>query len=303
MSVRTSGTRPKQLDRAAGAISGAVLVPWIVLVAITVWGIDYYASPLGERMRHDLHAVLRPSGDVGQTAGVLTFAGFLFLWLYPLRKRLGGAARWAGGVARWLEVHIVVGLTLPLLGAVHAAWRFDGIIGLGYWAMLIVAASGVIGRYVYARIPRDRSGLELGAEELAQQRRQLLLELTQVTGLEREVVESILAADPVPARGSNVVSTLSRMVQDDLLRRRAVATLSARLKSLEHVEVDAQKLRTVAALARRQMALTQQARLLGETQRIFRHWHTLHRPVALTAFVAVTIHVVVVVWTGVTWFY
>jgi hypothetical protein len=303
MSVRTSGTRPKQLDRAAGAISGAVLVPWIVLVAITVWGIDYYTSPLGERMRHDLHAVLRPSGDVGQTAGVLTFAGFLFLWLYPLRKRLGGGARWAGGVARWLEVHIVVGLTLPLLGAVHAAWRFDGIIGLGYWAMLTVAASGVIGRYVYARIPRDRSGLELGAEELAQQRRQLLLELTQVTGLEREVVESILAADPVPARGSNVVRTLSRMVQDDLLRRRAVATLSVRLKSLEHVEVDAQKLRTVAALARRQMALTQQARLLGETQRIFRHWHTLHRPVALTAFVAVTIHVVVVVWTGVTWFY
>jgi hypothetical protein len=303
MSARTSGTRPKQLDRSAGAISGAVLVPWIVLVAITVWGIDYYTSPLGERMRHDLHAVLRPSGDVGQTAGVLTFAGFLFLWLYPLRKRLGGGARWAGGVARWLEVHIVVGLTLPLLGAVHAAWRFDGIIGLGYWAMLTVAASGVIGRYVYARIPRDRSGLELGAEELAQQRRQLLLELTQVTGLEREVVESILAADPVPARGSNVVRTLSRMVQDDLLRRRAVATLSVRLKSLEHVEVDAQKLRTVAALARRQMALTQQARLLGETQRIFRHWHTLHRPVALTAFVAVTIHVVVVVWTGVTWFY
>ena len=48
-------------------------------------------------------------------------------------------------------------------------------------------------------------------------------------------------------------------------------------------------------IARRQMALSQQARLLNATQAIFRHWHAAHRPVAITAFIAVTIHVVVVI--------
>jgi hypothetical protein len=50
------------------------------------------------------------------------------------------------------------------------------------------------------------------------------------------------------------------------------------------------------------MALSQQARLLTATHAIFRHWHAAHRPVAITAFIAVTIHVVVVVAVGATWF-
>lgn len=303
MSTTTHDGTSERDARPKGGVSGFVAPPLLLLTALTMWGADYYFAPLGDRMRHDLHAYLRPSGMVGQTAGLLTFAGFLFLWLYPMRKKLGAAGAWMGRIPKWLDVHIMVGLTLPLLGAVHAAWRFDGVIGLGYWAMLIVATSGLVGRYVYSRIPRNRSGLELDAEQLAQQRRQLLLELMEITGLEREVVESTLAADPVPPRGSNVGATFVRMVRDDLRRRVAVRELRRRWTALEGADVDTEKLREVARLARRQMALTQQARLLGETQRIFRHWHTLHRPVAITALLAVTIHVLVVVWTGVTWLY
>lgn len=288
--------------RGAGSVSPVVAVPWLVLLALTAWGAGYYFAPLGERVRSDLHELLRPSGTIGQLAGVLTFAGFVFLWLYPMRKKLGAAGRWMGAVPKWLDVHIVVGLTLPVLGAVHAAWRFDGVIGMGYWAMAVVALSGVVGRYVYVRIPRGRSGLELTAEELAQQRRGLLLELTQVTGLERHVVESTLAAEPAPARGG-AIGSLARMVRDDFARRRAIGRLRRQWEALDGARVDASKLREVARLARRQMALTQQARLLGQTQKIFRWWHILHRPVAITALIAVTVHVVVVVWSGMTWFY
>lgn len=285
----------------AGRISLWVIAPWIVLAAITAWGADYYFAGLGARARHGMADVFKPSGLVGQTAGMLTFAGFLFLWLYPLRKKLGPGARWLGQVPAWLDVHIVVGLTLPILGAVHAGWRFDGVIGLGYWAMLIVALSGIIGRYVYVRIPRNRSGLELGAEELAQQRRQLLLELTEITGLAQDVVQSTLAAEPRPDSDLGLVPSLWRMVRDDFRRRRAGHELRKKWEAVEGATVDRSKLRDVARLARRQMALTQQARLLGETQKVFRHWHTFHRPFALTALLAVTIHVAVVVWTGVTW--
>jgi hypothetical protein len=62
------------------------------------------------------------------------------------------------------------------------------------------------------------------------------------------------------------------------------------------------RLDEIVTLARRQMSLSQQARLLDTTQGIFRYWHAAHRPVAITAFVAVTIHVVVVVAVGATWF-
>jgi hypothetical protein len=42
---------------------------------------------------------------------------------------------------------------------------------------------------------------------------------------------------------------------------------------------------------------------LGHTQRVLRLWHVAHRPVAITAFLAVATHVVVVVLFGATWFY
>jgi hypothetical protein len=51
------------------------------------------------------------------------------------------------------------------------------------------------------------------------------------------------------------------------------------------------------------MALTQQARMLTATRRVFRLWHIAHRPFAIAALVAVLVHVGVVVSLGMTWFW
>ena len=109
-------------------------------------------------------------GTIGQSAGILALLIFVFLWLYPLRKKYRALA-FTGSVARWLDVHILAAIGLPLLLAIHASWRFEGIVGLGYFAMLIVCASGVVGRYLYVRIPRSRSGVASTREEVATERR------------------------------------------------------------------------------------------------------------------------------------
>jgi hypothetical protein len=56
------------------------------------------------------------------------------------------------------------------------------------------------------------------------------------------------------------------------------------------------------AIADREISMAQQARMLDATQRVFRYWHVAHRPFAVTALVAVVIHVAVVVTVGATWF-
>ncbi len=276
----------------------------LLLLGICIAGSPYYLAPLSERVRHPFHAWLRPSGYLGQSAGILLFLGFMFLWLYPLRKR----ARWlsfSGSVGKWLNVHIVVGLTLPILGAVHASWRFTGLIGLGYLAMLIVVFSGIVGRYIYSRIPRSRKGVALGIDEAAQQQMQLLVELANITGLERDVVSSVLAASPVSARGLGLRGTLMQMMHDDFSRRKAAREIVHRWEALgpDRPPLDRKALRNLLRIARRQMALSQQARLLDATQSLFRFWHVAHLPVAITAAIAVTIHVAVAVLFGATWFY
>ncbi|MEZ4587457.1 MAG: hypothetical protein R2909_13760 [Gemmatimonadales bacterium] len=301
----------KSRPRAAAASSGRTKGPSFVPVGLavtalllgTVAGGSYYFATPAERVRDTLHPWLRPSGYFGQTAGILALLIFLFLWLYPLRKKIK-ALRWTGSLARWLDVHVVAALVLPVLTAVHASWRFDGLIGLGFWSMIVVCASGVVGRYLYVHIPRSASGLELTAEEVAADRRRLLEELAEATGLPHAQVESLLRSDPSPCEGLGILGTFSRMITDEVARFKQARALGRLCSAKQRAHrLDRRALRRIGRLARREMALSQQARMLAATQRVFRLWHIAHRPFAITALVAVTVHVAVVVSMGMTWFW
>lgn len=281
----------------------AIAVVFVLLSAIAIAGAPYYLLPAAARVRDPLHPWLRPSGYVGQTAGLLGFAIFVFLWLYPLRKRYRALA-WTGAVGRWLDVHVVTALGLPLLVAIHAAWKFEGLIGLGYAAMLVVCLSGIVGRYLYTRIPRSRSGVELTREEVAAARRALVTQIAAATGLAPDEVTATLdAAAGTEVRG--VGRAIVRMVADDFLRWRTTRRLRREwgTGARGRRPLDRATLRRVAALVNDEIALAQQARLLEATQAAFRYWHVAHRPFAVTALVAVTVHIVVVVAMGATWFW
>ena len=273
-----------------------------VLVALTgvcLAGLPYYTLSAGARMRSPLHQWLKPSGYVGQSAGLLALTIFLFLWLYPLRKKFRWLA-FTGAISKWLNVHVLAALALPLLVAVHAAWRFDGLIGLGFWSMMVVWASGIVGRYIYARIPRSKAGVELTIDEIAAQRKALLGEIAERSGLDPNVVEQTLAAGQgSPIRGG-IGATFVRMIADDLARRRAARALRRlwRARGREGRKGDRRMVKTMLQLARREMALAQQTRMLDATHAVFRYWHVLHRPVAVAALAAVLVHVAVVVEIG-----
>jgi hypothetical protein len=278
-----------------------VLVLSTLLAGILVYGWPYYALPIAERVRHPMHAWLRPSGYVGQSAGIVALGIFGFLWLYPLRKKYRWLG-WTGSIARWLDVHVAAALLLPLLVTIHAGWRFGGVIGLGFWSMMLVWSSGLVGRYIYARIPRGRTGIELSRDEIAAERKRLLLAIAATTGLDARAVEEALQADSLPPN-LGPAATVVRMVRDDLARRLA----GRRLRRLWAARrsggrgPDPRAVARATALARQEVALTQQARLLGATHDLFRYWHVAHRPFAILALTAVLVHVAVVVAVGATW--
>lgn len=299
---RSAPARPTPQPRERPRGRKTLVFSVVVLTGICIAGLPYYTLSAGARMRNPLHPWLKPSGYIGQSAGLLALAIFVFLWLYPVRKKFRWLA-FTGTIAKWFNVHVLAALALPLLVAIHAAWRFDGLIGLGFWSMMVVWLSGIAGRYVYARIPRGKAGVELTIEEIAAQRKALLGEIAQRSGLEASVVESTLAAGHGSAARGGIVATLSRMIADDLARRRAGRALrrqwrtSGRARRKEDKKVVA----TMLQLARREMALAQQARMLDATQAVFRYWHVLHRPVAVASLAAVLVHVAVVVALGATW--
>jgi hypothetical protein len=282
-------------------IVGAAIVA--ILLAVTVAGLPYYTLPVAQRLRHPLHSVLKSTGTLGQTAGIVAFALFLFLWLYPIRKKF----RWlsfTGSVGRWLDVHIAAGLIIPWLAAIHAGWRFEGLIGLGYAAMILVCLSGIVGKYLYTRIPRSRSGLELTLSEIENRNRSLVTRIAATTGLPPEQVDATLAEVSPDPRRPKLSLILLHFLFNDIARWRAGWLLRRRWRARVPTDrkLSREDLREVVRLARRRIALTQQVRMLDATQQVFRWWHVAHRPVAITALLAVLIHVGVAVALGVTWF-
>ncbi len=166
----------------------AALAIVLGLALILAWGFPYYTASFARRVRDPHHAWLRPSGPLGQSLGLLALGLFLFLWLYPLRKRLGKRPA-LGSLSRWLDVHIVAGMLVPAVAAVHAGMRFEGLIGLGYLSMFIVCLSGFVGRYLYVHIPRTRNGVAMSLEEVSAQ-------ATQAAGAMTVLLKDAIVSEP-----------------------------------------------------------------------------------------------------------
>jgi hypothetical protein len=282
-----------------------LLIVLALLVVINLVGLPYYALPPAQRLRSPLHTWLKPTGIVGQTAGLGALGLFLFLWLYPLRKKV----RWlaiTGSMAQWLHVHVLAGLCIPLLAATHAAWRFSGLIGLGFGAMMIAWLSGLVGRYLHSRIPRSRTGLEMGVGEIQAELGRLLEQISASTGLDADLIEHVISegmSAPVEER-TGPLSAFRKMVSDDFRRWRTVRSLRWNWRGTDGRDATLERSveASVRQLVTREIALGQQLRMLDVTHRLLRYWHVAHKPMAVSALVAVLLHVGVAVAMGVTWF-
>src|ERR1019366_549965 len=97
--------------------------------------------------------------------------------------------------------------------AFHASFKFRGIAGIAFWIMLSVAISGVIGRYIYAQIPRSLSSAELSLKELAEIEEELAKDLSVQSPLSAQDFAPLLQV-PTPAQVRGDVS-LPRHSADD----------------------------------------------------------------------------------------
>ena len=137
----------------------------LVTAGITIYlyqeGKDYYALPLEERFYHDHHHWFKASGLMGHGLGIVgTLLIVIGVVLYIVAKKYG----WFTGIARLkyiLEFHIFLCTLGPIMVMFHTTYKFGGIVSIAFWSMVIVVLSGVVGRFLYIRLPRDWQGREL----------------------------------------------------------------------------------------------------------------------------------------------
>lgn len=112
---------------------------------------------------------------IGHTLGIIGFILMLMTeTLYSIRKR----SRFAmGRLSTWLKFHIYMGLVGPFIVLLHTSWKFNGLAGATTLLTVIIVFSGIVGRYIFTRIPRAFDGLEIEnalSQEALRRGRQLL---------------------------------------------------------------------------------------------------------------------------------
>ena len=272
----------------------------LLIVALSVFGWDYYTMPLELRPFSPKHELLRPSGTIGLNLGIVGVVLFVIIFLYALRKAIPWLGRF-GTAKHWMDFHVVAGVTAPLVIAFHASFKFNNIAGAAFWVMLAVALSGIVGRYLYAQIPRSIGAAAITYRELQ--------------GLESELAETLRSQKLYPSgrierifrmpgaehiRNSSMVMILLEMLLLDLSRPWRVAALRRQgmrfsalmmtlggLLSTRRPEVE-----EIVAVVRRKALLTKRMLFLDRAQRIFHLWHVVHRPFSYAFVVLALIHII-----------
>src|SRR5260370_42481942 len=90
----------------------------------------------------------------------------LLLLVYPLRKRMR-SLRALGTVTFWFHTHMILGVLGPVLVLWHANFGLASINCIvALVTMLVVAVSGIIGRYLHSKIHLRMHGRKAEAQEV-----------------------------------------------------------------------------------------------------------------------------------------
>jgi len=239
--------------------------------------------------------------DVGYWIGVAGATMMLVLFLYPLRKYVRFTQRW-GKIKWWFIGHMVLGVGGPVLILVHSTFQLRSINAtVALFSMLIVAASGVVGRFLYLRIHRDLAG-----------ERSNLADLQRRAGLAEGEVKSRFRFAPIVAErllAFEQKAFASEAGWRTVLGRVVVLPLRKQWVYRECRQELTDRLRLIAreqnwsrnqALRRRRQALALTREYLlsvvrvaqfSAYERLFALWHVLHVPFVYLLVVTACFHV------------
>ncbi len=275
------------------------LIAVTAVAALSIKGWNYYSTPLESRPFHTEYQTMRPSGTYSQGLGIVGSAMIVIgVIMYSTRKRV--RALWnLGSLSRWLEIHIILCLIGPILVVYHTTFKAGGIAAISLWSMISVAASGIIGRFLYVQIPHNIRGKELRGEELQEELR-TMRDALSTTPIGMQAVGLIDEAFTAVRTPTGLFDTVSAIFMLRRLQRRTTGQVADLLRKSSLGEM---LLRDIRARAAERTALLRKTIVLGQVERLFFYWHAVHLPFTIIMFITLAAHVTVAYLLGYRWIF
>lgn len=243
--------------------------------------------------------LINPQGGLGYALGILGGSMMLSLLIYPIRKRNPRLA-FLGGVRPWFRVHMVLGVVGPLCILYHSNFTTGATnSNVALACMLVVSGSGVIGRYLYARIHHGLYGHRASLVEL----RAEAAKLREQHGTSRVLTDLQARLEKAERHIESGWPFLPKPVSASILwrlERRALRKYVERgvRNAANESPVVAEHARALLVSAQRYVERRlYSARRLAEfssCEKLFALWHVLHMPLFFMLVIAGIVHVVAV---------
>jgi hypothetical protein len=286
---------------AADRVQPTIKVPrlrWPIIWTIVIAGLFAWGT------HAHLERYITPQRGLGYALGITGGSMMLLLLVYSARKRFAWL-RWLGGIPTWFELHMVLGIAGPVLVLFHCNFSLGATnSNVALISMLLVAGSGVVGRYIYTRLHVSLDGHEYTLEQLKAVGDRLRSQTTSISFLPGlldaiDRAESRLIEPPkgIIARFLHLLTGAPRVALARWLVRREIKRAVGIALRRESVLI-ARHTHRIAAVARsyadRRLEAGRRMAEFRMYERLFSLWHVLHIPLFFMLLIAGTVHVLAI---------
>ncbi len=249
---------------------------------------------------HDRLPITAEEG-LGYALGIIGGSLMLILLLYSMRKRVRFLRRF-GATKYWFRIHMMLGIVGPLLILYHCNFNVGSLNSqIALYCTLLVAGSGILGRYLYAQIHQGLYGRKASLKQLTGNLESSMAKLSGRSGLIDQVRSELLSvSEQVMRRPDSFLESLWRPIAMGVYTRWLYFRLSwaARkeltARSLTSAAVDEhreQLLNATRNFLREHLAQARQVAQFGFYERLFSWWHIVHVPFFIMMVLSAIVHV------------
>jgi len=293
---RQVDTTQQETRRAARSLVRRLSGRAFAILSVVLLAFGYWQSAYEE---------FTPKEGTGYWLGIAGATVLAAQLIYALRKRWR-MLRMFGSPAAWFRVHIILGIVGPLLILYHSNYSLGATnSNVALFSMLLVAASGLVGRYIYGKIHNGLSGTRAQVQDV----------LGNITSLLRSIEADVggshgaIAAKLTAFGETTLHSRPSFGAQLWSLLRVSAAAPFARVRILSEVRAAVRTNAKRLGWSRRQrnqhyraarnhvgdyFAGVMRASQLSCYERLFAMWHVLHVPLYAFLIVTAIVHIVAV---------
>ena len=236
---------------------------------------------------------LSAENGAGYALGIIGGSLMLLLLIYPLSKRISVLSRLVP-VRYWFGIHMFFGIVGPVMILFHSNFHMGSTnSSIALISMLLVAGSGLIGRYIYTNIHHGLYGKRITLNELKNELESKNTELLYIYKLNANLNKLMSAMESKALQEyAGILRSLLDAASLSFNARRLKSRLMHILNSKHNDESTALPDPAVARqFINRYTATLQKIVAFRIYERLFSLWHILHMPLFIMMIITAVIHI------------